>query len=197
MIVVADNDIIHKLALSDLLEEFLEWLQVPPNEVWVLPELKFRIRKKLRNNSSATVCFNNFLLKTKEIPVVMSGTLEIFNALDAGEQQLMAVFFEQETAPRLITGDKRALTQISAIAQQNLVLSEKLRGQIDCLESVMLELINKFGYDNINSKVCLDADGVFRLTFGAGRTQEHAMEALQSFLHDLRSVSLFIRDIQY
>lgn len=192
MIVIADNDIIHKLALCNLLDEFLAWLQVPPSEVWVLPTLKFWVRRKLKGNAAALSCFERFLLLTAEIPVATPTTLEIFDALDPGEQQLLSVFIEQQEPPRLVTGDKRALKQLAELSQQNVLLSAMLKGQVDCLEGVMLELIRQFGFDAINSKIVPEADGVFKLAFGAGRTKAHVIEALQSYLGELRSVSPFV-----
>ncbi len=192
MIVIADNDIIHKLALCNLLDEFLSWLEVPPSEIWVLPTLKYWIRKKLKSNSAALSCFEKFLAASAEIPEATPATLEIFDVLDAGEQQLLSVFMEQPEPPRLVTGDKRALKQLAEISQQNVLLSAKLQGQVDCLEGVMLELIKLFGFDAINSKIVPEADGVFKLAFGVNRTQEHANEALQSYLADLRRISPFV-----
>jgi hypothetical protein len=192
MIVIADNDIIHKLALCNLLEEFLAWLQVPPSEVWVLPTLKFWIRRKLKGNVAALSRFEKFLLLTAEIPVASPASLEFFDSLDVGEQQLLSVFIEQPEPPRLVTGDKRAIRQLAELSQQNILLSAKLEGQVDCLEGVMLELIRLYGFDTINSKIVPEADGLFRLVFGAGRTQEHANEALQSYLGELRRQSPFV-----
>ncbi len=192
MIVIADNDIIHKLALCNLLEEFLTWLQVPPSEIWVLPTLKYWVRRKLKGNTAALSYFEEFLLLTAEIPVASPATLEVFDTLDVGEQQLLSVFIEQQEPPRLVTGDKRAIRQLAALSQQNAHLSAKLEGQVDCLEGVMLELIRLSGFDHINSKIVPEADGVFRLVFGAGRTQAHANMALQSYLGELRRVSPFV-----
>lgn len=192
MIIIADNDIIHKLALCNLLEEFLTWLQVPPSEVWVLPTLKYWLRKKLKGNTAALSYFEKFLLLTAEIPKASPANLDVFDVLDVGEQQLLSVFIEQQGPLRLMTGDKRALKQLAEISQHNALLCAKLDGQVDCLEGVMLELIRLFGFDYINGKIVLEADGLFRLAFGAGRTQEHVNEALQSYLGEVRRLSPFV-----
>lgn len=192
MIVIADNDIIHKLALSNLLDKLLIWLEVPPNEIWVLPELKFRMRKKLKNHVDALACFNCFLQKTTEIPAAAPDTLEQFSKLDVGEQQLFAVFVEQIDSPRLVTGDKRALKQITTLCQNDTSLHEKLAGRVDCLESIMLGLIEQFGFDVINPKVDATADKVLATAFGAGKSQANAVEALQYYLGDLRQHAPFV-----
>ena len=192
MIVIADNDIIHKLAICDLLSELLVWLQVPPNEIWVLPQLQFRVRKKLRGNAIAIACFDQFLQVTGEIPAASSASIAKFDQLDFGEQQLMAVFIEQAEAPQLVTGDKRALKQLSEMSKIDEALQLKLNGKVECLEGVMLGLIQLFGFENINSKISTEADGVFRLAFGEGKSIEHATEALQSYLQHLRTSATFV-----
>jgi hypothetical protein len=192
MIVIADNDIIHKLALCNLLDELLVWLDVPPNEIWVLPELKFRVRKKLKSQADALAVFNRFLQKTAEIPAALPDTLQQFSILDVGEQQLFAVFVEQTQSPHLVTGDKRALKQITTLSQNDTSLREKLAGRVDCLESIMLGLIEQFGFDAINPKIDATADKVLAMAFGVGRTQAHAVEALQSFLGNLRQDAPFV-----
>jgi hypothetical protein len=68
MIILADNDIVHKLACCDLLDSFLEWIESPPAEVWVIPSIPFVLRKKLKNNPTALACLEAFLLKTQPIP---------------------------------------------------------------------------------------------------------------------------------
>ncbi|MFY9259077.1 MAG: hypothetical protein WAO71_01065 [Gallionella sp.] len=192
MIVIADNDIIHKLALCNLLDELLVWLDVPPNEIWVLPELKFRVRKKLKSHADALTAFNRFLQKTAEIPAALPATLQQFSTLDVGEQQLFAVFVEQIQPPRLVTGDKRALKQITTLSQNDTSLREKLAGRVDCLESIMLGLIEQVGFDAINPKIDAMADKVLAMAFGVGRTQAHTVEALQSFLGNLRQDAPFV-----
>lgn len=192
MIVIADNDIIHKLALCNLLDELLIWLEVPPSEIWVLPSLKFIIGKKLKNNPAAYSYFEEFLKSTVDVPIATPDILDFFNSLDVGEQHLLALFVEQQETSRLVTGDKRALKQLSVLAQQNPLLNSKLVGQVDCLEGILLGLIETCGFDKINCKILPEADGVFRLAFGEGRSEVHVIEALQSYLRDLRQTSAFV-----
>ncbi len=56
----------------------------------------------------------------------------------------------------------------------------------------MLGLLEQFGFDAINPKIDATADKVLAMTFGAGRTQAHAVEALQSFLGNLRQDAPFV-----
>lgn len=192
MIIIADNDIIHKLVLCDLLDELLDWLQVPPNEIWVLPTLKFWVRKKLKSNPVARAHFEHFLQVTAEIPAASPCNLARFDMLDVGEQQLVAVLVEQNDTSKLISGDKRALKQLAELTNRDALLLHKLNGNVDCLEGIMLELIRQFGFETINQKVSPEADGVFRLAFGIGKTEIDAIAALQSYLQDLRCNTPFV-----
>ena len=134
MIVLADNDILHKLACCDLLSEFMEWLNVPPAEIWVLPSMPFVLRKKLKNNASALVCLESFLLKVKPIPQAQPDSLKRFSQLDVGEGQMLAVLVDDSSISHLVTGDKRALRLIGLIASTDTALSSRLDAiQIDCL----------------------------------------------------------------
>lgn len=62
-VVLADNDIIYKLACCGLLQELLQWLGVPPAEVWVLPSMRFMLRKKLKADAAALAELERFLLQ--------------------------------------------------------------------------------------------------------------------------------------
>jgi len=194
MIIIADNDVIYKLACCDLLLELIAWLQAPPAEIWVLPGLPFVVRKKLKGNHNALACFNSFMQKTQLIPAANLETLKQFAMLDVGEQQLFAVFVEQNNPARLVTGDKRAIKLVAELTTKNTELNRRLNGRVDCLESVMLGLIEQFGFDSINTKITqgIEADGVFKLAFGAERTHAHAVEALTSFLEALRQTAPFV-----
>lgn len=195
MIVLADNDIIHKLACCELLPELLNWLNAPPTQVWVLPSLPFMLRRKLKADTSALTCVEDFLLKVQPIPAAPLPLVERFSQLDTGERQMLAVLVDNEKVSKLITGDKRALKLISEMVLTDSNLSRRLdETQVDCLESIMLGLIDKFGFAAINAKAIrgLTADGVLSMTFGGMRTQTHAVEALSSYLADVRAYAAFV-----
>lgn len=183
MIVLADNDLVHKLACSDLLSELLVWLEVPPNEVWVLPELVFVVRRKIKGNKAALKALKDFLAQTQEIPVAPLEGLARFNHLDPGEQQLLALFASDDHIEKLVTGDKRALTLVGELAAKDAELAARLDGRVDCLESTLLGLIQHFGFDHVNSKILdgLVPDTVISIAFGPTRDQAHAEEALRSY----------------
>ena len=189
MIILADNDIVHKLACCDLLDSFLEWVESPPAEVWVIPSIPFVLRKKLKNNPAALACLEAFLLKTRPIPEASMDLLERYEQLDEGERQMLAVLVEDQRITRLVTGDKRALRQIAGMVSGDAPLSSRLsQTRTDCLESVMLGLMDHFGYPVINGKASLgvDSDKVLKMTFGPARSEAHAREVLGVHLKELQ-----------
>jgi hypothetical protein len=189
MIILADNDIVHKLACCELLDSFLEWIESPPAVVWVIPSIPFVLRKKLKNNPTALACLEAFLLKTRPIPEASIDLLERYEQLDEGERQMLAVLVEDQRITRLVTGDKRALRQIAGMVSGDAPLSSRLsQTRTDCLESVMLGLMDHFGYPVINGKASLgvDSDKVLKMTFGPARSEAHAREVLGVYLKELQ-----------
>lgn len=195
MIILADNDIVHKLACCDLLDSFLEWLGSPPAHVWVIATIPFVLRKKLKNNPAALACLEAFLLKTQPVPVASLELLERYVQLDEGERQMLAVLVEDQSITRLVTGDKRALRQIAGMSADDAALKQRLgEARIDCLESVMLGLIDHFGHAEVNAKASLgvDSDKVLKMTFGPARGEAHAREVLSAYLKEVTDIASFV-----
>lgn len=126
MIVLADNDIVGKLACCDLLPELMAWLKAPPAEIWVLPTMPFVLRKKLKSNVHALVCLESFLLQVKPIPQAQLESLDRFALLDVGERQMLSVLVDDSTVHHMVTGDKRALKLIGEMACIDVDLSNRL-----------------------------------------------------------------------
>jgi hypothetical protein len=195
MIVLADNDIVHKLACCELLPELLLWLKAPPTQVWVLPTLHFWIRRKLKTDPLAATCFEKFMTQVQAIPAAQPATLERLAQLDVGERQMLAVLVDNTKITQMVTGDKRALKQIGELASSDQALTARLDAtRIDCLESIMLGLIDQFGFAAINAKATrgATADGVLGMSFGAKRSQAHTVEALTSYLDGVRASAAFV-----
>lgn len=195
MIVLADNDIVHKLARCELLPELLTWLRVPPALIWVLPSMPFMLRRKLKADAAALACLERFLKLVKPIPVPSIATIERFAQLDVGEQQMLAILVDDAQVTQMVTGDKRALKLIGEIASTDHVVAGRLAtARIDCLESVMLGLINRFGFAAINAKATrgVTADMVLNMSFGTKRQEAHAVEALTSYLAGVQADARFV-----
>jgi hypothetical protein len=195
MIVLADNDIVHKLARCELLPELLIWLKAPPAQIWVLPSMPFVLRRKLKADATALTCLKNFLRLVKPIPAAEISSMERFEQLDVGERQMLAILVDDAQVTQMVTGDKRALKLMGEIASTDQALAGRLAtARIDCLESIMLGLIDQFGFAAINAKATrgATADGVLGMSFGAKRSQAHAVEALTSYLADVRADAGFV-----
>ena len=195
MIILADNDIVYKLACCDLLDSFLTWLDSPPAQVWVLPNIPFVLRKKLKNNSLALASLNNFLKQTQIIPEASMDLLMLFEQLDVGERQMLAVLVEEPSISRLVTGDKRALKQIADMLANHDLLAKRLaQTRTDCLESIMLGLIDLLGFSAVNAKASLGAESdlVLKMAFGPTRSETHARAALNSYVKDITKTATFV-----
>lgn len=195
MIILADNDIVQKLACCDLLDYFLKWIGSPPAEVWVITSVPFVLRKKLKNNPEALACLDAFLLKTQPIPEASVELLERYEQLDEGERQMLAVLVEDQRITRLVTGDKRALRQIAGMTPNDEELAQRLaQTRTDCLESVMLGLMDRFGHETINAKASLgvESDKVLKMTFGPTRNEAHAREVLTAYLKEVTDAAQFV-----
>ena len=126
MIILSDTDVVRKLACCELLLDFLQYLGCPPNEVWVLPALRPMLHRWLAKSPDAARNAEQLLARVRHIPAAKVETLERFSPLDVGEQQLMAVLFDDPRVKHLVTGDKRALDKIAALTFGDLELRERL-----------------------------------------------------------------------
>jgi len=199
-VVIADNDIIHKLACCGLLQELLEWLGVPPAEVWVLPSMRFMLRKKLKAESAALAALEWFLPQVSELPAADINMLALFPAeMDVGERQMLAILVDTPDVEHMLTGDKRALRLIGSICANDTALVQRLdQARVDCLESVMLALIGRFGFKVINAKasLALKSDIVLQSSFGVGKLEAISIDALAHYLNDLRRDAPFLPNAQ-
>lgn len=108
---------------------------------------------------------------------------------------MLAVLVEDPRITQLVTGDKRALRQIANMTETDAKLNQRLQeARIDCLESVMLGLMDLFGHAAINAKACLgvDSDKVLKMTFGLDRNEAHARAVLEAYLKDLTDEASFV-----
>ena len=154
MIILSDSDVVRKLACCELLSELLQYLKCPPNEVWVLSTLRFQLRRKLADAPDALRNFEQFLLKVKNVPPAKIDTLERFESLDVGERQLLAVLCDEPRVSQLVTGDKKALDKVAALTFGDDQLRTRLQETtVLCLESILLGLLKKRGFNVLQSRV--------------------------------------------
>lgn len=154
MIILADTDVVHKLACCELLLDFLQYLECPPNEVWILPALQVMLRRKLAKAPEPLRNFDQFLLRVRRIPQAQIATLERFETLDPGEQQLLAILCDDPRVKHLVTGDKRALDKIAALSFRDHQLASRLNdSSIYCFEAIFVGLLRKRGFSIMQARV--------------------------------------------
>lgn len=203
-VVLADNDIILKLACCGLLHELLQWLGVPPAEVWVLPSMRFMLRKKLKTDAAALVELENFLVHVSVLPEADVNMLALLPVeMDVGERQMLAILVNTPEVEHMVTGDKRALRLIGSMCAKDQALDKRLtQARVDCLESIMLELMGKFGFETINAKVSrgiasglalgIKPDTVLQCSFGVKKAEANCRESLAYYLDDVRREASFL-----
>lgn len=195
MIILSDSDVVRKFAHCELLLEVLQQLKCPPNEVWVLPSLRFQLQKKLAKTPAALQNFEQFLSRVRSIPQARIETLERFETLDIGERQLLAVLCDEQRVTQLVTGDKKALMKVAALTFGDEQLKTRLtETTVVCLEALLLELLQKRGFSVLQARVrnrwlkndADDVDSFVLQAFPEGGTAEHAEHVLKERLAQLK-----------
>lgn len=193
MIILSDSDVVEKLAYCELLLEFLQLLKCPPNEVWVLPSLHFRLKRRLKDCPHALRNVEQFMARVRRVPPAKVETLDRFTSLDVGEQQLVAVLCDEPRVKHLVTGDKRAMDKIAALSFGDAHLKSRLDAtSIYCFESVMIALLKSRGFSVMQARVLKwsrsvpQIDGVALQAFPAGGTVDDANRVLNDHFSRLR-----------
>ncbi|PUE59352.1 hypothetical protein B9Z44_07085 [Limnohabitans curvus] len=195
MVVIADSDCIRKLAYCSFLSEFLQIVEVPPNDIWVLPDVAFQLRRKLSSSSDALADFEKFFKKTKQIPKASLNMLARFESLDSGEQQIFALLCEVERVNLVATGDKAAMRLVASLIHKDPSLGKLMEtSTIWCFESVILRLIEKQGFSITNARIkrwkerdSASMDMSMRLIFTDESTADSVKAELKARIHTLRA----------
>ena len=202
MICLADNDIILKLALCDLLDEAVAALDATHGEVYVLNTARFKLispnkpsRGRVKPDEPAYSRLCAFFEAVRLIDVTPPPEEQLafddLAGIDAGE----AVLFSASThyaGSRLVTGDKRSLIALAAAGTPVCAaVCKRLVGRVICFEQVVLRLIERLGFDSVRDRVvpARNCDTALRLVFGSGLTADESgvRDGLASYVGDLRS----------
>ncbi len=102
----------------------------------------------------------------------------------AGEVALLAAAAE-DIGTIVFTGDKRAIRALAA-AGEAVDARHRLEGRLKCLEQVVAELIEAFGFRAVGPRIHADptADTALRVCF-ALCSEQNAIEGLRSYYRDL------------
>lgn len=194
MIVLADNDILIKLAGCNLLQEFLDLLKTSTNNIFITNEAKYSIPKKAKKKISDDLVRQelcNFIADLQILPMVDANLLaqiQAFDNIDGGEALLMLSMHHYPNA-NFITGDKRCLEALIQ-NKDKAPLTEifnLLKNKVYCFESALLALIDTHGFDYVNQKIMNKStdDGVLKLAFGQNKNETDCIECLSSYCRDV------------
>jgi hypothetical protein len=163
---LVDNDIVHKLAQLDLLQEAEELLRAEFGELKVLDTLKYiychptnpKVRAKSEQKHGINVVnrIEAFLKKgVSQIscPVTDEALIEILekNPKDLDEEmQLLQALFDGENE-LLFTGDKRFLKALSNAELLEGKL-QQINGKFVCFEQIIYFLVTKLGFEQVKIK---------------------------------------------
>ena len=193
VIVFSDNDILIKLAGCELLIPFCEAIESSNTDIFVTEAAQRAIPKQGNKKLTAPQSLEQlkvFMENTKTMQQALLQT-EILDQLietpniDGGEAFLILAAYNDPNS-KLATGDKRCLSSLLNTPSLHNI-ANSLNGRVYTLETAMLILIQKMGFDFVNQQVikrCV-VDGTLNLAFGESRSIEHATECLSSYCSEL------------
>lgn len=194
MIVLADNDLILKLAQCDLLSDLPQLLGISQHhQVFITPSARYQLlpkkeAKALANAGNETTLntLRGFLGNAHEIPAIGDETylskMEDLDGIDGGEQQLLAAMLELDQ-PFLATGDKRALTAVTTNQASLPELHAALQNRVLTFESAILLATVEFGFPNVKQRLLGNPrpDGTLRLVLRDGMQEQELVDCMVSY----------------
>ena len=201
MIILADNDIILKLARCDLFTEFLKAFAVKGSDVGIFKQARFSIKSRCGKKGvkeGELSRLNLFLDQVIDLSIspsqkyIAALTEQIDKNIHAGEAALFAScpLIEESV---IVTGDKNCLTGLAEAGVADTVCKELcglLQGKIFCFEQVLLRILDNSGFAAVQERLILgsDCDGGLSLWLGSQRDANEAQfrAGLDSYLADAR-----------
>ncbi|MBJ6954401.1 MULTISPECIES: hypothetical protein [Vibrio] len=208
MTLLIDNDIVHKLAQLDLLDDATQILRDRYGNLEVLNTLRFkfcpqngskRARQENKHTPAVIGRIQNFIdtsateVDCEITDVALLEAMAISNdGLDVGEMQLLQSMIEREESI-MFTGDKRFLKALAQDANISVHIG-KLEEAFVCFEQIMIFLIKEFGFEYVKQKFLvalglgLKVDSTLRMCFeGLEQAEEsRVFENLQLNVASLR-----------
>jgi hypothetical protein len=204
LIVLADNDIILKLAQCDLLDVLPDILELEEGaEIFITYAAKFQLRPK-SPTKALSKCGNEetlsrltaFLEITQTLPAVndkaLLNVMEDIDGIDGGERYLFASAVEAENS-LLITGDRTALRALLEHQNQLPSVFSALQNAVVTFESAILLAIRKFGFAIVKQKLLGSPkpDGMLRLVLKIETGEDDFIECLCSYSKEIMPLLAF------
>lgn len=204
MICLADNDIVHKLAACDLLDDALAALSLARTDVYVLPTAKYKFRITPRSSAQGERRYGaevfarirDFLASVRVLNVPgLPEELQLLagvDGIDPGEAVLFAAT-AQFSQYLLATGDKNSLRAL-ALSSVCRPIAQRLCGHVICFEQIVKRIIQHCGLSYVQDKVipARACDTALRVAFWSGfdATEASVLAVLDSYINELRSLSI-------
>lgn len=169
----ADNDVLYKGAWFGLLSDLLAVVPTTPAETLVLGHAKYVVTKRVERQRkkgapNAEQALKNLAAILAELSTVepsleeLALAAELENAavlaglaLDGGESLLCSMLVHRELH-KLVTGDKRAIAALEALAKANTQL-QTIAGKVLCLEQLFVRLLASSDPASVKKAVCENA----------------------------------------
>ncbi len=183
--ILIDTDAFCKLAIGGVLRDSLKLFGADLSECGRLPALPHMLRRGgLRTRYGPERC-DSLLLVAMDMLVIESLDDSYLDLLidipdiDPGEAQLFAK--AADTDLHLVTGDKRSLRALKNVEG----MSDALSGRIVVLESLLLELCETLGFEEIRQRIqgLGQFDNVVRVCFS--EYNDDPVDCLMSYFHGL------------
>ena len=204
MIVLADNDVLFKLAQCDLFAEFLAAFGVAPADVRVLRAARFSVaskRHRSRVGEEAFARLAGFLAGVADIaaepdPAAVAALAEQTDKnIDAGEAALFAAC-PAIPGSVVVTGDKRSLAGLAAAGASDAVcaaLCTALARRVVSFEQVLGRVLEHAGFEAVRDKLVRgrECDRGLAVWLGSGLDADEVgfRAGLASYLSELRRAS--------
>jgi hypothetical protein len=204
VIVLADNDIVIKLAQCDLFDEFLAAFRIDHSGVFILRRSRFSLLTSSKQRRMGDESYRRMELflgsiadisETPDPNLIAALTEQTDKNIDAGEAVLFAVG-PQIAQAVIATGDKRSLKGLHCAATEDEVcrgLCEALTGRVICFEQVLKAILGHFTFEEIRERLIAgrECDGGLKLWLGStlDATESNFSAGLSSHLDELRATT--------
>lgn len=206
LILLADNDIILKLAACDFLNEAITVLGASRETFRVLPTARYKIEKDKKllprygiDGITRALSFVKTCTQVDDVDLHgRADELVKTTGIDVGEALLIASAAGHPHSV-LATGDKRSLVQLCKDPTKHTYLRAALAGRVVCFEAILLTLIRQpwVGFARVRERVVggllteqplEHRDGAMRAAFSRGMESDASdvEDTLAGYLEHLR-----------
>jgi len=204
VIVLSDNDILRKLAMCDLFEEFLVVYGLTDADVQIAKRTRFYWNHPRQRKRLGEPAYGRLSGILERIRIIESSPDPAYEAalaeqtdhnIDAGEAILFAL------CPAIpdsfvATGDKRSIIGLMAAGAENpdcAALCAALEGRIICFEMIVMAIVRHYGFSTVREKLISGRECDRGLSQWLGSQldadEDRFLEGLNSFLRDIRNQS--------